>query len=69
MNVKVEKPHPLCGAIVTGIDLSQVPNEETVNTVEDLMAEHAVLCIRGSRATDEQHIAFSRAFGPLEHFK
>ncbi|MEZ5892964.1 MAG: TauD/TfdA family dioxygenase [Parvularculaceae bacterium] len=66
MAVKVEKAHPLFGAIVTGIDLTVAPDEETVKLVEDLMAEYAVICIRGSRPNDEQHIAFSRAFGPLE---
>jgi len=66
MSVHVEKAHPLFGAIVTGIDLSVPPDEETVKTVEDLMGEYAVICIRGSGATDEQHITFSRAFGPLE---
>src|SRR5687768_8917288 len=31
------------------------------------MREHAVLCIRGqSHIDDEQHLAFARAFGPLE---
>ncbi|WP_375203377.1 TauD/TfdA dioxygenase family protein [Hyphococcus sp.] len=66
MDVKVEKAHPLFGAIVTGIDLSKSPTEETVKCVEDLMAEYAVICIRGSKATDGEHITFSRAFGPLE---
>ena len=66
MTINVEKPHPLFGAIVTGIDLSVKPDEAMVQTVEDLMAECAVVCIRGSAANDEQHIAFSRSFGPLE---
>jgi len=66
MDVKVEKAHPLFAAIVTGIDLSAPPTEETVTCVEDLMAEYGVVCLRGSGATDDQHIAFSRAFGPLE---
>jgi alpha-ketoglutarate-dependent 2,4-dichlorophenoxyacetate dioxygenase len=30
------------------------------------MAKHAVVVIRGQSITDEQHVAFSRAFGPLE---
>ena len=66
MTIKIEKAHPIFGAIVTGVDLSVPPDEKMVETVEALMAEYAVICIRGSGATDEEHIAFSRAFGPLE---
>jgi alpha-ketoglutarate-dependent 2,4-dichlorophenoxyacetate dioxygenase len=66
MAVTIEKAHPLFAAIIIGVDLSVTPDKDTVKLVEDAMAEYGVVCIRGSSATDEQHIAFSRAFGPLE---
>lgn len=66
MSVTVTKAHPLFAVIIEGVDLCVPPDSETVDLVEAAMAEHAVVCIRGSSATDEQHLAFSRAFGPLE---
>jgi alpha-ketoglutarate-dependent 2,4-dichlorophenoxyacetate dioxygenase len=66
MNVEVQQAHPLFAAIVTGIALDRDPDEETVRFVEDAMAEYAVVALRGSQADDARHLAFSRAFGPLE---
>src|SRR5690606_10420648 len=39
---------------------------ELIDTVEAAMAEHAVLVIRDQHLGDDDHIRFSRAFGPLE---
>ena len=62
----VGKLHPLFGAELSGVDVAR-PDEALVALLEDLMREHAVLCIRGqSHIDDEQHLAFARAFGPLE---
>jgi alpha-ketoglutarate-dependent 2,4-dichlorophenoxyacetate dioxygenase len=64
--VKVNKLHPLFAAELVGADAAE-PTAELVEAVEDAMREHAVLCIRGqSHIDDEQHLAFARAFGPLE---
>lgn len=64
--VEVNALHPLFAAELTGADTSN-PDAGLVETVEALMREHAVLCIRGqSHIDDEQHLAFARAFGPLE---
>ena len=58
--------HPLFAAELTGADVAR-PDQALVDLVEDLMAEHAVLCIRGQgHIDDEQHLAFARKFGPLE---
>ncbi|MEO0063067.1 MAG: alpha-ketoglutarate-dependent 2,4-dichlorophenoxyacetate dioxygenase [Pseudomonadota bacterium] len=58
--------HPIFAAELTGVDCAR-PTPELVQQVESLMAEHAVLCIRGQgHLTDEQHLACGRAFGPLE---
>jgi len=64
--VAIEQAHPLFAAIVTGIDVGEQPTPETIDTVERAMAEYAVVCLRGSRPNDDQHLAFSRSFGPLE---
>ncbi len=37
-----------------------------IDLVEATMDEYGVTCIRGPVISDEQHLAFARAFGPLE---
>src|SRR5690606_36209702 len=60
------KLHPLFAAELTGADVAR-PTADLVAVVAGLMREHAVLCIRGqSHIDDDQHLAFARAFGPLE---
>jgi alpha-ketoglutarate-dependent 2,4-dichlorophenoxyacetate dioxygenase len=66
MAVGIQQEHPRFAAIVTGIDIGDVPSDETVRIVEEAMAEYAVVALRGSQPDDEAHIAFSRRFGPLE---
>ena len=66
MSVEVRQAHPMFAAHVTGISLEEPPSGETVRLVEELMAEYAVIAIRGSHADDAQQLAFARAFGPLE---
>lgn len=65
--MNVHKLHPIFGAELTGADLTEAPSRELIDTVEALMREHAVLCIRGqSEISDADHLRFARAFGPLE---
>ncbi|MGX7894760.1 TauD/TfdA dioxygenase family protein [Tsuneonella sp. HG222] len=55
-----------CGAELSGVDVAQL-TPDLVTLVEDLMREHAILVIRGQGHIDDlDHLAFSRAFGPLE---
>ncbi len=64
--MEVNKLHPIFAAELIGADASQ-PDAALVDLVEDLMREHAILCIRDqNHIDDEQHLAFARAFGPLE---
>ena len=66
MGIEVNQLHPLFAAELIGANCAK-PDAALVNLVEDLMREHAVLCIRGqSHIDDERHLAFARAFGPLE---
>lgn len=65
--MEVQQMHPLFAAMLTGADASDPSNRELIDLVENLMREYAVLCIRGQgHIDDEQHLAFARAFGPLE---
>ncbi len=51
---------------ITGLDTAGPPTAATVAAVEAAMARFAVCVIRGFTLSDEAHIRFSRAFGPLE---
>jgi alpha-ketoglutarate-dependent 2,4-dichlorophenoxyacetate dioxygenase len=66
LSYEVHKLHPVFAAELVGADAAH-PTPELIDTVEDLMREYAVLCIRGQgHIDDEEHLAFARAFGPLE---
>ena len=65
--MEVNTLHPVFAAELIGPDLSQAQDAALVALVEDLMREHAVLCIRGQgHISDADHLRFARAFGPLE---
>jgi alpha-ketoglutarate-dependent 2,4-dichlorophenoxyacetate dioxygenase len=58
--------HPDFFGIVEGIDLSHPLAPADVAAIEAGMAGFAVLVFRDQRLTDEQQLAFTRHFGPLE---
>ena len=62
----INRLHALFGGEVIGADLRKPPTPELIATIEALMDDLAVLVIRDQQMTDEDHIRFSRAFGPLE---
>jgi alpha-ketoglutarate-dependent 2,4-dichlorophenoxyacetate dioxygenase len=65
--MEVRPLHPIFAAELIGADLAQAPDQALIDTVEDAMREHAVLVVRDqAHIGDDEHIAFSRAFGPLE---
>jgi alpha-ketoglutarate-dependent 2,4-dichlorophenoxyacetate dioxygenase len=64
-----EPIHPRFGARVTDIDLSRVLDDEVFATVRDAFARYSVLVFPDQPLTDEQQIAFSKRFGPLEATK
>jgi alpha-ketoglutarate-dependent 2,4-dichlorophenoxyacetate dioxygenase len=66
MTLTVRPLHAVFAAELEAADLRVEPSPELVATVEQAMARYAVLVIRGQRISDEDHILFSRAFGPLE---
>jgi len=65
--VEVRPLHPIFAAELIGADLAQAPDAALIDTVENAMREHAVLVVRDQgHIGDDEHIRFSRAFGPLE---
>ena len=64
--MQVTPLHPLFAAEITGLDTSAPITPEIVDAVEAAMATHAVCVVRDASRSDEDHLRFSRAFGPLE---
>jgi alpha-ketoglutarate-dependent 2,4-dichlorophenoxyacetate dioxygenase len=58
--------HPCLAARVEGVDLSGPLDDATFRQVFDAFQEHSVLVFPDQRLTDEEQMAFSRRFGPLE---
>ncbi len=66
MAIRVTPLHPHLGAEVTGIDLARPLAADEFAEIERAFNRHAVLVFPGQPLTDDQQIAFSRLFGPLE---
>jgi alpha-ketoglutarate-dependent 2,4-dichlorophenoxyacetate dioxygenase len=58
--------HPLFVGEVSGIDLRDTVDQETFASMVGALDRHAVLVFRDQHLDDDQQIAFSRRFGPLE---
>lgn len=54
------------GADVRGLDLSKPLDDRTFKRLSDAFNEYSVLAFRDQKLTPEQHIAFSRRWGPLQ---
>jgi len=66
MTVSVRRLHPLFVGEVSGVDLRRSIDQETFSAIEAALDRYAVLIFRNQMLKDEQQIAFSRLFGPLE---
>ena len=64
--VTVRKLHPLFGAEVSGIDITRPLSASEFGPIRAAFEEHSVLLFRDQPMDDEQQIAFSENFGPLE---
>jgi alpha-ketoglutarate-dependent 2,4-dichlorophenoxyacetate dioxygenase len=58
--------HPCLGARVEGVDLTRPVDEPIFRQIFDAFQAHSVLVFSDQQLTDEQQMAFSRRFGPLE---
>jgi alpha-ketoglutarate-dependent 2,4-dichlorophenoxyacetate dioxygenase len=66
MAIRVRPLHPHIGAEVTGVDLRQELAASDFAAIEAAFNQHAVLVFPGQPLSDEQQMALSRHFGPLE---
>jgi alpha-ketoglutarate-dependent sulfate ester dioxygenase len=64
-DVRFDPVTPLIGAEVTGVDLRQELDAETVATLRRGLLEHKVLFFRDQKITDRDQIRFTRYFGPV----
>jgi len=64
--MQIQQLHPLFVGEITGLDTAAPVTSDTRQAVEDAMAKYAVCVIRNASLKDEDHVRFSRAFGPLE---
>jgi taurine dioxygenase len=55
------------GAEISGIDLSRPLDDVTFAGIAKAFFEHQVVFFRNQQITPDQHIAFTRRFGVLEH--
>ncbi|MBN9090754.1 MAG: TauD/TfdA family dioxygenase [Reyranella sp.] len=67
MAIEVTPLTPVFAGRMTGIDARRTLAPEEVAAVDAGMARYAVLVLPGQDITDEQQIAFSRNFGPLQN--
>lgn len=65
MSITVTPMSPACGAEISGIDLREPIDAETVKEIEDAFHEHVVIVFRGQDITEEEQMAFANAFGGL----
>lgn len=67
MALSVHRAPAALGAEIRGVDLSRAIDDETFREIAAAWREHEVIFFRGQALTPEQHVAFSRRFGELEH--
>jgi taurine dioxygenase len=59
---------PMAGALgadIGGVDLSRPLDDATFGAIERALHEHLVIFFHDQRLTPEQHLAFTRRFGPI----
>jgi alpha-ketoglutarate-dependent 2,4-dichlorophenoxyacetate dioxygenase len=66
MAVEATPVHPYLGAEISGVDLTRPVSADDFVRIEAALNRHAVLVFHDQPLSDDQQIAFSRHFGPLE---
>ena len=66
MAIQVSPLHPTLGAEVRGVDLTRALTSEVFVEIEAAFNSYGIVVFPGQPVSDEQQLAFSRLFGPLE---
>ena len=69
MAIRFQPLGPVIAAEVTGIDLREPLTPAQAQEIHDGMDRYAVLVFHEQNLTNEQHLAFTQALGPIEHAK
>lgn len=64
--VTIRSLHPLFAAEIRGVDLRVDLDDAAFGAIRDAFEHHSVLVFPGQPLNDDQQLAFSRRFGPLE---
>ena len=65
-SLSVERIAGALGAVVSGVDLAEKLDGETIAAIRNALLEHQVIFFRDQRLTPEQHLAFGARFGELQ---
>ncbi len=66
MTIAIRQIHPVFVGEVSGVDLAKPLTADEIAAIETGMDRYAVLVFHDQKITDEQQMAFSLNFGPLE---
>jgi alpha-ketoglutarate-dependent 2,4-dichlorophenoxyacetate dioxygenase len=66
MPITIRQIHPVFVGEVSGIDIAKAVTREDAQAIDAGMAKYAVLVFRDQKLTDEQQMAFTGNFGPIE---
>jgi len=66
MSIRFRQLTPCIGAEVEGVDLRQPLSAQNAQAIHEGMDRYAVLVFHDQDLTDEQHLAFTAALGPME---
>lgn len=66
MSLQLQPLNPDFVAVASGINLKEVPTAETVAQIDEAMNQYAVLIFRNQPISQDEQLAFTRAFGPLD---
>jgi alpha-ketoglutarate-dependent 2,4-dichlorophenoxyacetate dioxygenase len=66
MPVEIRQIHPVFVGEVSGIDMRKPLSADEVAAIESGMDRYGMLVFHGQHITDEQQLAFTRNFGPLQ---
>ena len=64
-HIGVEKWAGACGAVISGVDISQELSTEIVEEIKSALFDNGVIFFREQSLTPEQQVTFSRRFGPF----
>ncbi len=66
MDIRLTALHPVFGAQVHDLDIRQPLSAAAIDAVRTAMDRYGLLLIRGQQLTQDEQMAFTRQFGPLD---